>query len=289
MQKPIVAGGPNKEQIEHWNDQAGPRWVAMQDMIDGQIRPLGEAAMERAAIKAGERVLDVGCGCGQTSLELARRVTASGSVTGIDISAVMLARAQQSAAELGVSNLRFLNADAQTHALDAAAYDVVFSRFGVMFFAHPDEAFTNLCRALRPGGRLAFVCWQALPDNAWMVVPLMAALQHLPPPPLPSPDAPGPFAFADPQRVEGILTRAGFADVQFESLRETLSIASGRSLDEVVDFMLQMGPTAVVMRDADADLRQRVVDAIREALRPYFGDAGVRMPSAAWVVTARRP
>ncbi|MGH7787489.1 MAG: class I SAM-dependent methyltransferase [Candidatus Binatia bacterium] len=276
--------GPNAEQIQYWNETAGPKWVALQAMIDAQIRPLGRAAMQRADLAPGVRVLDVGCGCGDTSIELSHRVTPGGSVCGIDISAPMLERARASAHAAG-AEVHFELADAQTHPF-SPTFDLCFSRFGVMFFTDPTAAFTNLRRALRPGGRLAFVCWQGLSENPWMTVPLGAALQHLPLPPMPAPDAPGPFAFADSERVRGILGGAGFGALAFESVREELTLG-GDTLDATVEFLLQLGPAAVLMRDADPALRPRVVASVREALAPYATANGVRMPSATWVVTGR--
>jgi SAM-dependent methyltransferase len=279
--------GPNAEQIVYWNDQAGPKWVAVQALIDDQIRPLGHLAMERAQLRAGERVLDVGCGCGDTSLELARRTAPGGSVHGVDISAPMLERARAQATATGAA-AQFTRADAQTHAFGAASFDVLFSRFGVMFFADPTAAFANLRRALRPQGRLAFVCWQAVGDNPWMFVPFVAALQHLAPPPLPAPGAPGPFAFADADDVRRILGGAGFTDVALEPVRMTLSVGGGQDLDATVDFLLQMGPAARALREAtDPTIVPRVAAAVREALVPYETPTGVRMDSASWIVTAR--
>ena len=281
----IEPSGPNAQQIQYWNE-TGQRWVTLQSPIDTQIRPLGLLAMQRAALRAGTRVLDVGCGCGDTTVELARRVAPGGTVTGIDISAAMLERARQLARKQG-AGARFELADAQTYAFPPATVDVLFSRFGVMFFTDPSAAFANLRRALAPGGRLAFVCWQSLPDNPWMLVPLGAALQHLAPPPLPGPDAPGPFSFADPARVRGILEPAGFADVQFEDVRETLTIGGGAGLDETVAFVLQMGPTAAALRESsDPNLAARVAAAVRDALGPYVTADGIRMASASWIVTA---
>lgn len=279
--------GPNAEQIEYWNEQSGPKWVALQSVIDGQIEPLGKMAMDRAEISAGVRVLDVGCGCGGTSLEIGRRVGPSGHVMGIDISGPMLERARSAASEAGSTNVRFEQADAQTSKLDASSFDVVFSRFGVMFFADPVAAFTNLRSALRAGARLSFVCWQAVQENPWMIVPMGAALQHIPPPPIPAPDAPGPFSFANPDRVRGILAAAGFESIQLDSLRETLTVGGMGSLDAAVEFLLQIGPTARVLRELDPTLTQKVAASVRQALEPYHTDEGLRMPSAAWLVSAR--
>ena len=283
----LEPSGANADQIRYWNE-SGAKWVALHDAIDLQIRPLGLRAMDRAALHAGDRALDVGCGCGATTIELARRVAPGGSVTGIDISAVMLDEARRRAAAIGAA-AQFMLADAQTYAFAPASVDVVFSRFGVMFFVNPTAAFANLRRALRPEGRLAFVCWRSLPENPWMFVPLGAALQVVPPPlPTPAPDAPGPFAFADPNRVRGILDGAGYRDVQLDAVDDELIVGGGAGLDETVAFMLQMGPTGILLRAAnDPSLEARVAAAVREALVPYVTPAGVRMRSASWIVTAR--
>lgn len=285
----IAAEGPNAQQIEYWNEVSGARWVAMNDVVDAQISPLGEAAMERAAVAPGERVLDVGCGCGQTSLQLAERVGGSGAVLGVDISAVMLARARERAEEQGFGQVEFRNADAQTEPF-SGDFDLVFSRFGVMFFASPQAAFSNLLSALRPGGRLTCLTWQALAANPWMLVPMAAAAKHLPPSGSPpNPDAPGPFAFADATRVEAFLKGAGFEAVAHESLEREMLVAGGRSLDDTVEFVSQLGPAGAALREADASLRARAQSEIRAALEPYHVASGVRMPAAAWIVTARRP
>ena len=277
--------GPNAEQIKYWNEN-GRKWVTLHGVIDQQIRPLGLRAMDRAALHAGDDVLDVGCGCGATTVEIARRVAPGGRATGIDISAVMLEEARRRARDVGAA-AHFELTDAQTHRFTPASVDVIFSRFGVMFFVDPTAAFANLRRALRPDGRLAFVCWRSLPDNPWMFVPLGAALQLLPPPPLPAPDAPGPFAFADQARVRGILEGAGFRDVQFDPVDEMLTIG-GADLDETVAFLMQMGPTGMLLRQAnDPSLEPRVAAAVRASLEPYLTPTGVRMSSASWIVTAR--
>src|SRR2546425_11062457 len=217
----------NAEQIRYWNEAAGPKWVVFQKVIDAQIAPLGERAMDRAGIAPGERVIDVGCGCGGTTIALGGRVGPAGLVFGIDISAPMLERAAETARAAGLTNVRFENADAQTHRLSPGAFDIVYSRFGVMFFADPVAAFANLRAALRSGGRLAFVCWQALRQNPWLFLPLQAAAQHLTLPPPPAPHPPGPFAFADPERAPGILARAGVDDIVLDERPATLTLGAG--------------------------------------------------------------
>jgi SAM-dependent methyltransferase len=241
-------------------------------------------------VAPGERALDVGCGCGQTTFQLAERVAPAGSVVGIDISAVMLARAQERAARSGAEGvrIRFENADAQTAALGEAAFDLVFSRFGVMFFADPPAAFANLRRALAPGGRLAFVCWQGPERNEWVRVPLAAAAKHLTLP-RPAPGAPGPFALSDPERTRAILAQAGFREIEIEPHERDLAIARG-SLDEAAGFLTQIGPLSRALREAGAagaELQEAVAQSVREALAPYAGPQGVRMGSASWIVTAR--
>jgi SAM-dependent methyltransferase len=282
--------GPNAEQVQYWNEVAGPRWVVFQERLDAELGGLSQRALERAGPAAGEAVLDVGCGCGGTSLELARRVGPRGRVLGVDVARPMLARARERAAAAGALQLRFVEADAQTAALEPAAFDLVFSRFGVMFFADPAAAFANLRRALRPGGRVAFVCWQKLQDNPWVLVPLGAIAKHVPLPPPPAPGAPGPFAFADAERVRGFLEAAGFRDVAFDDLREPLRLGGG-SIEGAVEFLLEVGPAATALREADAgpELRARVGAAVREALEPFVRPSGLELGSAAWIVRARNP
>jgi len=282
----LDTAGANAEQIRYWNEQAGPKWVAQQAQLDAQLAALGERAMDRAAIAAGESILDVGCGCGASALELTRRTGDTGSVLGVDISAPMLELARRRAEEAGARKLRFELADAQTHQFPTASHDVVFSRFGVMFFADPVAAFANLRRVLKPGGRLAFVCWQALPLNPWMAVALGAVAQHVPLPP-PAPSAPGPFAFADHERVAGILEQAGFAEIGFDAAEDEMTVGGTTDLDQAVAFVLMLGPTSALLAGADQAVRTRVVAAVRAALAPYHGPAGVRMASATWIVRAR--
>ena len=288
--KPLATEGPNAQQIEFWNDETGQRWVEMGDLIDAQISPLGELAMNRAEIAAGERILDIGCGCGQTSLELALRVGSSGSVLGLDISDPMLGRARERADQQGVKNADFIQADAQTHSFGSPEFDLLFSRFGVMFFADPAAAFTNLLSALRPGGRLTFVAWQEVKANPWMLLPVSAAMKHLPPPDgPPDPLAPGPFAFADGDRVIGILERAGFENVTLESSVKEMLIGDGRSLDDTSRFLTELGPAGRMLKDSGPELRTAVMDEIRRAIEPYSGEDGVQMGCATWIVSANRP
>ncbi|TMA32214.1 MAG: class I SAM-dependent methyltransferase [Deltaproteobacteria bacterium] len=283
----IAATGPNAEQIEYWNSPSAAKWVALQDRIDATIEPFGVLAMDRAELAAGERAIDVGCGCGTTTLALAERVGPRGRVLGVDISAVMLARASERARSAGIANMEFANADAQTHAFVAAAWDSAYSRFGVMFFAEPARAFANLRGALRRGGRVSFVCWRPFPENPWMTVPFAALATFLTPPPPPPPGAPGPFAFGDPERVRGILEDAGFAQIEIAPHDGELTL--GRSLDDAVTFTLSAGPAARLLDPATPADRERAAIAVRDALAPHVRGGVVALAGAIWLVRARNP
>jgi len=276
--------GPNAQQAEYWNDVAGPKWVDLSEAINRQIEPLGQAAMDLAGIAPGQSVLDVGCGCGQTSLELAGRVGPEGRVEGVDLSEPMLAAARERSA--GVDNLRFTAADAQSHDLGEGSYDRIFSRFGVMFFADPQSAFVNLRRALRSGGGMAFVCWQEIGRNPWMAVPGAAVARHVELQRPADPHAPGPFAFSDADRVIGLLGAAGFEKIDCQALEQPLTIGRGMTREQLVEFSLQMGPAGAAMREADDALRGRLRDAVAEAIEPYLAEDALVMDSACWIFSA---
>ena len=279
------APSANDDQIAYWNDSAGLTWAAMQDKLDAQIEPLGNGAMAVLAPAGGERVLDIGCGCGQTTLALAGRVGPTGAVLGIDISRPMLEVARRRIAELGLGQAKVIEADAQAHAFEPGAFDAVFSRFGVMFFDDPTKAFANIRKGLKSGGRLAFVCWRPFNENPWMQAPMLAALPHLAePPPPPDPLAPGPFAFADPERVRGILAGAGFSDINIAP--QDLAMGAP-TVDEAVEVALKVGPLGRLLRE-QPDRTPAVVEAIRTMLSSHVTDEGVRLASATWIVSARQ-
>lgn len=281
-----MIGPGNEEQAQYWNEQAGPKWVDLQSFIDPQIQGLGTYAMDRLGSIAGATVLDVGCGCGTTTVELARRAGDSGSVLGIDLSAPMLERARQAARDSGASNVTFLQADAQVHSF-GERFDAVFSRFGVMFFAEPAEAFANIRTAMRDDGVLSFVCWRALDENEWMMVPLLAALQHLPPPEVPAPGAPGPFAFADGDRLRNILEAAGFREIELESHDRAMQIGAGHELGVIARTLMQIGPTSRLLADAPAEVQTRVAESVQAAVQPYVDGNALVMRGSTWMARAR--
>jgi SAM-dependent methyltransferase len=277
----------NADQREFWNSPRAADWIEDEDRYDAQLAPYIVPILDAAALERADHVLDVGCGCGATTLAASHR-SPDGRAVGLDISAPMIERARTRALAQGLANARFVVGDAQTDGLDGP-YDAMISRFGVMFFDDPGAAFTNIARALRPGGRVAFACWQDLFSNEWLAVPAIAALEHVPMPDLGAPGAPGPFAFADRERIERILDDAGLVDVGIEPRTDTLTLGGYGAVDEVVDFISRTGAAHELLDPVPADTRARALEAIREALRTYETPEGVRVGAAAWLVTARRP
>jgi SAM-dependent methyltransferase len=276
----------NEEQAKFWTEVTGPIWLQREEDLDVVARSFGFAAMDAADVASGEKVIDVGCGTGTTVVELAKRVGDEGHVLGLDISPLLLSRAEERAREAGLTNVEFVDADAQTHDLSSRGVDLVFSRFGIMFFEDPVAAFANLRAATRPGGRIAFACWQDVFSNAWMSMPTMAASSVLGQFELPPEGSPGPFVFADTDRVQKILTDAGYADVAIEPFTTTMDTESV-NVDEWARFMVQMGPLSGAYAEATEDVQKKTIVAILEALGPYEDDGTYRLPAAAWIVTAR--
>jgi SAM-dependent methyltransferase len=272
-----------------WKAQSGEAWVRYQRELDAQLGPLGRALIERVLPEPGERVVDVGSGAGQTLLELAERVGPAGRVLGVDVSEPMVERARQRVAAAGLSNVDVVLGDAQEHAFDGS-FELVFSRLGVMFFRDPVAAFRNLRSALHPGGRLGFVCFQSRADNEWAEVLLAAVAQvcgREVVPPLLEPDRPGPFFFADPERIRSVLEQAGFGALQLEPDQRALHFGGALTLDQAVDYALNVGPAARVIAEADPALRPRFGEALASAIQPFVSPSGVWLGSAHWLVTAR--
>jgi ubiquinone/menaquinone biosynthesis C-methylase UbiE len=280
-----ISTGPIQDQIAYWNNEAGAFWVARQESQDVTLAPVGEAALDRAGLQPGESIIDIGCGCGATTVELARRVGQAGRVLGIDVSQPMLARARERTS--GMANVALVEADATTHRFEAGRTDLLFSRLGVMFFADPPKAFANLRSALKPNGRLAFACFRAPQLNPFFTTPLRAATEFVPPPPKLEPGAPGPFAFADEGHVHRILDAAGFRDVKLEPVDLTLDAGSGKGLEEAVINAREIGPSSRVLRGQPADLVAKAEAAIRKALAAVEKNGRVPLGAAIWVVTAR--
>ena len=275
----------NADQAAYWNGPAGQHWTDRQPMQDVLLAPVSRILLDRAAPGPGERILDVGCGCGATTIACAERVAPDGFVLGIDISAPMLARGRQIAPE-GLP-LDFVLADATVHPFVPADFDLLVSRFGVMFFADPVVSFANLRSALRPSGRVAFACWREPRDNPWMMTPLQAVYQHVPKMPRPEPEDPGPFSFASQERVHRILGLAGFSGIAMEPCDLSLDVAIGRGLDGAVEGALEIGPASRALEGAPAEVQAAAKDSIREALAPFVRGDSVPLAGSIWIVTAR--
>ncbi len=277
----------NKDQIAYWNGVAGERWTRRQQMQDLVLAPISRFLIERANPQQGERVIDVGCGCGAIAIELAQKVVPSGRVLGIDVSEPMLARAKQLVPKN--APIDFMRADATTFPFASGAADLVASRFGVMFFAEPVASFTNLRKALRKGGRLAFVCWQESRINPWLMEPMKAVYRHVPKLPQLGPEDPGPFSFASPQRVNHILSQAGFIDIAMDPRRLMLDISAGAGIETAVTSAAEIGPANLALEGQPEEVRTAAMASIREALAPHQKGGGVWLGAAIWIVTASRP
>ena len=276
---------PNERQIESWDGVAGLHWVAEAEGYDRMNRRFGERIVAVLDAKPRERNLDVGCGNGAMALAIAPLVAPDGWVTGLDVSGPMLAHARTRAPRAAVSNVSFEQGDAQVHPLPVATFDGVVSSFGVMFFDDPVAAFANIRRALKPGGRVVFACWQDLLRNEWIMVPAGAALEHLPMPDLGEPGAPGPFSLANPDKVRSVLHDADLQDVQIDDL--VAPMAMGDSVDEAVAFMQHSDMGDALMKDVSDETAARAWAAVRDALEPHANAQGVELNGAAWLVRAR--
>jgi ubiquinone/menaquinone biosynthesis C-methylase UbiE len=275
----------NADQIAYWNGPGGQRWADRQAAQDILLAPVLDILIDRAKPKTGERVIDIGCGSGATTIALAEKVGPSGHVLGIDVSGPMLERARQRVTP-GLS-LEYALADATVYPFAPASFDLLASRFGVMFFADPAASFANMRKALQPSGRLAFICWREPRENPFFMAPLQAAYKHVPKLSQQGPEDPGPFAFASEERVRRILGAAGFKKVEMEPCPLLLDAAIGRGLDGAVQGALDIGPVSRALQDQPPELRAAAAGAIREALAPFVKGDSVPLPASIWIVTAR--
>jgi ubiquinone/menaquinone biosynthesis C-methylase UbiE len=283
--EPPIGHDLNADQIAYWNGPGGQHWTDRQQAQDTLLAPVSDILIDRAKARTGERIIDAGCGCGATAIAFAQKVGPTGHVLGIDISAPMLARARQIApAGLPVD---FVLADATVYRFDQSSFDLLVSRFGVMFFAEPAVSFANLRGALRPSGRLAFACWREPRDNPWLMMPLQAVYKHAPKLPQLGPEDPGPFAFASEARVNRILSEAGFAGIKMERCDLSLDVAIGRGLEAAVETALEIGPASRALAEQPPDVVAAATDSIREALTPFVRGKSVLLGGSIWIVTAR--
>jgi SAM-dependent methyltransferase len=277
----------NEDQRTRWNGIDGEYWTTNQDRLDRTLAPVTGPLLEFAAPRAGSTVIDVGCGCGVTTIEIARAVGPSGRVVGIDVSSRMLALAEERLRDF--ANTTCLPGDAADLPLHDLGADLIVSRFGVMFFGDPVVAFASLRTGLAAGGRLRFACWRPIKENPWLRIPLHAVYEHAPRLPKPGPEEPGPFSLADTARVTRVLRAAGFTTPSFTPLDIQFDIAAGGTLEDAVIQSSAMGPAKRALADQSDDIRAAAGESIRRALTPYASDGGVKLSGAVWLVAADRP
>ena len=278
----------NKNQKDFWAGKGGDIWVERQNAMDTMLSPLGEAALNKLNFNEEENVLDIGCGCGHTTLNIAKKIGPSGIVTGLDISEPMLKRAKESAFEMSITNTLFKCVDVQTEDLGDQIYSAAFSRFGVMFFEDSIAAFKNINKSLISGGYLSFVCWQSPAVNPWqsLFIQEVKKFLDLPSPP---PRSPGPFAFMESEYVSSILEESKFQDITIEGHEAEVNMFSGRSLSDSVKDYISINPVVTQMlKESSENQIAEIVNSGIEAFSPYYSEKGLIFPSATWWVTARK-
>lgn len=272
--------------MDDWNGALGERWAKFVEETERHVKPFGEAALKAAGAGPGERVLDIGCGCGGTSFALAEAVGREGTVYGVDVSTPMLEVANERLGASGLTQLSFAHGDAATADLPGNI-DLLFSRFGVMFFDDPAAAFAHMRAAMKPGGRVAFVCWRHPRENPWAMAPLVAArqaLNHNPPPA--DINAPGPFAFSDRDRLTGILGESGFSSVAIEPFDAQVKL--GDTPEAAAADAMKFGPVSRLLREFGEHRAPEVIPVVAAALAGHSdGTGAVRMNGATWIVTAK--
>ena len=272
----------NEDQIAYWNGPTGEKWAKYQSEMDRNLADATAGVLKLSAPQPGENVLDIGCGAGETAWRIAEMVGPGGKILGVDISQPLLAQAQGHAK---AKNVRFEEADASTYPFKPE-FDLIFSRFGVMFFDDPIAAFTNIRKAAAKDGRLAFVCWRPVAENEWTMLPMAAAKPHLPEQAAPDPFAPGPFAFADSQRVKSILTKAGFRDVTIEKLDGVMDL--GPSAEHAGFQMTNLGPVSRALRDESDATRAKVLEAVTAAFaKSQKPGQNITPGIACWLIGAK--
>jgi SAM-dependent methyltransferase len=276
----------NQAQIDYWNGEVGQRWADNRSALDTAFAPFTQALFEAAGLAPGERVLDIGCGAGETSLLAARQVGREGRVMAADVSGPLLeaARAHEAAEPTGGALIEWLQADVQTHAFEER-FDRALSRFGVMFFDDSAAAFANIRASLTEGGRLHFLCWRAMAENAWVALPRATVMPLVPESEPPAPDAPGPFRFALRETVRSILAEAGFRDIALMPVDHRMTL--GPTPEAAAEFTVSRGPVARLLRGCDATVQDEALRAVIDLFVRLSGSGPVELGAACWLVSAR--
>ena len=272
----------DNQQAALWNGRAGRAWAEAQEVLDQVLRPFEDLLVDAVCARSRHRVLDVGCGTGSTTRAVALRLGANGHCVGIDISEPMIAAARASAQREGAP-ASFVRADAQTHAFAPASFDMIISRFGVMFFDEPVAAFANLRRAATDDAELRFIAWRSAAENPFMTTAERAAAPLLPDIPARRPDAPGQFFLADRHRISSILEESGWAEVDIRSIDVDCTLPE----TELVGYITRLGPVGLALQEADEHTRAQVIETARTAFDPYVHGTEVRFTAACWMVGAR--
>ena len=284
----VNAEDPNAQQAAYWNEIGGPHWVRQQNQFDRMLGSFGAAALDALAARSGERILDIGCGTGLSSVQLAEAVGPTGLVVGCDIAPTMITAARERGA--GIEQLSFEVLDAQRDQLAPdGPFDAVYSRFGVMFFSEPETAFANIGAATRPGGRIAFACWQHESKNDWINIPAGIMREFTPDPVFPPAGAPGPFAFSDPDRIRGVLAAGGWLDVDVEACTAPTVMGGGEGLDAALAQTMGTSVAQIMRDQVDDATFERASAAVRDVLAAHLVDGAVVFDGNVWIATAVRP
>ena len=277
----------NSKQKQFWSGAGGDVWVNKQSEMDIMLNPLGAKAIDKLDLNQEIKILDIGCGCGATTLEIAKKIN-DGTITGVDISEPMLKRASQNAAALELSNINFQVLDVQVDEMPSNDFDIAFSRFGVMFFENPFEAFSNIYKSLKQDGQLSFVCWQNPALNPWQSLSIQVIKQFLDLP-APPPKSPGPFAFEDKTYVQEILEKSNFKDIKIDDNQEDIVMFSGKSIQEACEDYLTINPVVTEMlKNSEEKLKEEVLAALIDKFSHFHNGDGLLFPSATWIVTAKK-
>ena len=277
----------NIKQKQFWSGAGGDVWVDKQREMDIMLNPLGERVIQGLDLKEETKILDIGCGCGATTLEIAKIVN-QGEVIGVDISEPMLERATQTASDMALTNISYQVKDVQVDEMPNKYFDIAFSRFGVMFFEDPFEAFNNINHSLKDDGQLSFVCWQHASLNPWQSLSIQVIKEFLDLP-APPPKSPGPFAFEDKSYIEEILNASGFRDIEIKDNQEDIVMFSGKSIREACEDYLTINPVVTEMlKNSPSELREEILKALIGKFSDYHKDDGLLFPSATWIVTAKK-
>lgn len=278
----------NEEQKDYWTNSAGKLWVKDKVEKDNMLEPLGNYALSKFNIIEGMNVLDIGCGTGITSTQIAKKINNIGYVTGLDFSETMINEAIKYSEKLGIKNINFAVKDIQNEELKILEYDAAFSRFGVMFFSNPIMAFKNIYSALKKNGILTFICWQSQKENLWYNSGLEIVKKYIDVP-LPKENSPGPFAYADKSYIHNILTNSGYKDIEFYSYEKDIELFKGLTLESAIREYIESTPIfkekILILGALD---KEKIFLEIKDIWEPYFKDKHLLFPSKTWVIKCKK-